>query len=138
MAHNRPAERALIRPQYHFRWIDGHLHSWDVRKLLVLARDLPVICVTLGDIREVDEPYWFGDAGDTPTCRRIMDHATQVAGTDLSYPILLCADGRIMDGMHRVMKAVGLGHSTIKARRLLQTPPPNAIDVAPEDLDYTP
>ena len=128
----------MIRPQYHFRWIDGHLHSWDVRKLLVSAAHLPIQDIPLTKIKEIDEPYWFGEGGDTPTCRRIMDHAAQVAGTDLAYPILLCADGRIMDGMHRVMKAVGLGHPTIKARQLPQTPPPDFIDIAAEDLDYTP
>ena len=137
MADHGLAQRALIRPQYHFRQIDGHLYSWDVRKLLVLANGLPIQDTPLIGIKEIDEPYWFGEGGDEPTCRRIMDHAAQVAGTDLAYPILLCADGRIMDGMHRVMKAVGLGHTTIKARRLLATPPPDFIDVAPEDLDYT-
>jgi len=138
MANHRFAKRAVIRPQYHFRWVDGHLHSWDVRKLLVSAEDLPVLKIPLSDIKEIDEPYWFGDGGEAPTCRRIMDHAAQVAGTDLAYPILLCADGRIMDGMHRVMKAVGLGHETVKARKLLATPPPDFIDVAAKDLDYSP
>ena len=128
----------MIRPQYHFRWIDGHLHSWDVRKLLVLAADLKVQDARLSGINEIDEPYWFADGGDAPTCRRIMDHAAQVAGTDLTYPILLCAEGRIMDGMHRVMKAHGLGHATIKALRFAETPTPDAIDVAAKDLDYTP
>ena len=128
----------MIRPQYHFRWIDGHLHSWDVRKLLVLAADLKVQDARLSGISEIDEPYWFGDGGDAPTCRRIMDHAAQVAGTDLTYPILLCAEGRIMDGMHRVMKAHGLGYATIKALRFTETPKPDAVDVAARDLDYTP
>ena len=109
-----------------------------MRKLLVSAESLPIEDVALSSIKEVDEPYWFGEGGDAPTCRRIMDHATQVAGTDLAYPILLCADGRIMDGMHRVMKALGFGYKVIKARKLLETPSPDFIDVAPEDLDYTP
>jgi len=43
-----------------------------------------------------------------------------------------------MDGMHRIMKAHGLGHATILARKLPKTPPPDHIDVRPEDLNYDP
>lgn len=128
----------VVRPQYHFRKIGADLHIWDVRKLLDLARGLPVQDVLLSDIEEIDEPYWFGDPDIVPpTCRAIMAHAEQVAGTDLSYPILLCPNGRIMDGMHRVMKAVGAGHATIKARRLQTLPPPDHLNKHPDDLDYS-
>ena len=136
MANPSLAQRALIRPQYHFRWIDGELHSWDVRKLAALVADLPVIEVPLADISEINEPYWFGEGGDVPTCKRVMEHAAQAVGVDLSYPILLCAEGRIMDGMHRVMKAFGLGHETIKAQRLPVTPPPHNIGKGPDELSY--
>lgn len=124
----------MIRPQYHFRNVQGRVHIWDVRKLAVLAADLPITEHALSAIREIHEPYWFSD--DTPTCARVMEHAAQVATSDLAYPVILCAEGRIMDGMHRVMKARGLGHTTIKARQLTVTPPPNFIDVAPKDLPY--
>ena len=126
----------MIRPQYHFRWIEGELCSWDVRKLVESAADLPTIEVQLADIAEINEPYWFGEGGDEPTCKRIMEHAKQVEEVDLSYPILLCSGGRVMDGMHRVMKAHGLGHTTIKAKRLTKTPPPDHIGKGPGDLSY--
>ena len=128
----------MIRPQYHFRWIDGQLHSWDVRKLARLAEDQPVIDVALEDIKEINEPYWFGEGGDVPTCKRIMEHAKQVEGVDLSFPILLCSEGQVMDGMHRIMKAHGLGHITIKAKRLPETPPPDNIGQTPDQLSYNP
>lgn len=109
---------------------------WDVRKLLRLAQDLPVIDVPLRDIRELDESYWF-DATDQPaTCRAVADHMRLVETADLSYPILLCAEGRVMDGMHRVVKAYLSGHSTIAARQLRETPSPDHIDVAPDALPY--
>jgi len=126
----------MIRPQYHFRTVGGQVHVWTVADLSATAADLPIVDVPLADIAEIDEPYWFVATDDTPTCRRVMDHAAQARGTDLSYPILLCAGGRVMDGMHRVMKAVSLGHATIPARRLRVTPPPDFVDVDPADLDY--
>ena len=62
----------------------------------------------------------------------------QVEGVDLSFPILLCSEGQVMDGMHRIMKAHGLGHITIKAKRLPETPPPDNIGQTPDQLSYDP
>lgn len=126
----------MIRAQYHIRPVGDQMHIWDVRKLAALAEAEPMIQHPLSAIAEIDEPYWFGATGDAATCRAVMGHAAQAGATDLSYPIILCAEGRIMDGMHRVMKAVSLGHSTIAARKLRQTPPPDHIDVSLDDLPY--
>lgn len=90
----------------------------------------------LSDIREIDEPYWFDATDDQATCRRVMEHGKQIVSADLSFPVILCAEGRIMDGMHRVMKALAEGHDAITARQFAETPQPDHIDVAPEDLPY--
>jgi len=37
-----------------------------------------------------------------PTARAVADHARLLAEADLRFPILLCANGRVMDGRHRV------------------------------------
>lgn len=73
------------------------MHIWDLRRIAALAEGLPVIDHPLSAIREIDEPYWFAATGDAPTCRAVMDHASQARGTDLAFPIHLCADGRVMD-----------------------------------------
>ena len=44
-----------------------------------------------------------------------MEHARLIDAADLSFPIILSADGRVMDGMHRVAKAALPGHETIAA-----------------------
>ena len=54
---------------------------------------------------------------------------------DLSYPIILSADGKVMDGMHRVAKAKLLNHLTIKAIRFEITPPANFINIDEDNLD---
>ena len=126
----------MIRAQYHIRRVGAQTHIWEVRKLVALAASLPVADIPLTAIAEIDEPYWFDATGDVPTCRAVMAHAAQSHGTDLSFPILLCAEGRVMDGMHRIMKAIALGHSTIRARKLPVTPPPDHIDRALSDLPY--
>lgn len=124
-----------VAPQYHFRRVGADVHIWDVRALLDLA-DGPVIELPLDAIAEIDEPYWFDATSDLPTCRAVMAHAAQAAGVDLSYPILLCPDGRVIDGMHRVMKAVITGATTIPARKLAVLPPPDYRNIRPSDLPY--
>jgi len=126
----------MIRPQYHFRWVGDDLYIWDVRALLKQAESLPVISVPLTSIKEIDEPYWFGHGGPEPTCRAVLAHVEQALEADLSYPILLCADGRVMDGMHRVLKALHLNKSHIQARKLNKTPPPDHMNKHPDDLPY--
>lgn len=128
-------EAAQIRPQYHFRRIGGHLHAWDVRELIARAEPLAVVEFPLSEIREIDEAYWTAEGPDL-TCRQILEHAELIVAADLSYPIILCPEGRIMDGMHRVLRAVSLNHPTISARRLDVMPPPDFVDVAPDDLPY--
>lgn len=126
----------MIRPQYHFRLVDGHTHIWDVAALLNASKGLPVRDVPLSSIAEIDEPYWY-ELGDTkPTCRSVMDHARLAEAADLAWPVLLCADGRVMDGMHRIMKAVGEGRTHITARQLTETPPPDYVDVPAGELPY--
>jgi hypothetical protein len=136
MANGGFAEPAVIRPQYHFRKVGDHTHIWDVAQLVERSKHLPIHQHLLSDISEIDEPYWFAATAGTPTCRSVMDHAAQVQNADLQYPILLCAKGHVMDGMHRVMKALGQGQSTIQARQLIHTPPPDFIDIAADDLPY--
>ncbi len=125
-----------LRPQYHFRKVGAQTHIWDVRQLLMEAADLPIVHIPLADIRELDETYWYDDAANVPTCRAVADHMAQVQAADLSYPILLCAEGRVMDGMHRVVKAYLANHVTIAARQLRVTPPPDHIDVPADQLSY--
>lgn len=44
---------------------------------------------------------------------------------DLNYPIIQAPDGWIMDGYHRIAKAILEGHTTIKAVRLPVLPEPD-------------
>ena len=55
---------------------------------------------------------------------------------DLAFPIILSSDGRVMDGMHRVCKALLQNHTEIKAVRFIQDPEPDYIGVHPDDLPY--
>jgi hypothetical protein len=125
---------AAMRKQYHSRMLNGHRLVWDVDKLVKLAGGLPIAEVPLSQIREIDEAYWFQAGGPTPTCRAVIEHAMLIDAVDLGYPIILCPQGRVMDGMHRVARAALLGMKSIRARRFLEMPKPDHVDVALESL----
>ena len=128
--------KRIVRKQYYFRPSDRGFAAWDVDRLVRLSRELPRIQLPLRLIRELDEPFWFGSGSDAATCRAIVEHARLIDAADLSFPIILSVDGRVMDGMHRVAKAALLGHETIAAVQFASDLEPDFVDVQPEDLPY--
>lgn len=123
-----------MRQQYHIRQVAGETHVWDVFALLALARGLPVQQVALDGIAELQQAYWYPDS--QPTTLDLIEHMRLVHAADLAYPIVLDADGKLMDGMHRVVKAVLAGQTHIAAVRLLVTPPPDCVNVDLDTLPY--
>lgn len=91
-------------------------HCWSVARLIQLSRDLPVFdapvdCLSVGNKYDI-------------TMRELVMHMNAVKNSDLDFPIILDEDGEIMDGRHRIMKAMMLGHKTIKAVRFDENPTP--------------
>jgi hypothetical protein len=124
-----------VRKQYHSRHTESGYLVWDVDRLVASSAGLPREEVPLASIRELDEPYWFA-GGDRPTCREIAEHVRLVNETDLAHPIILSADGRVMDGMHRVARAYVEGRAAISAVRFRETPAPDFVDVDLDSLPY--
>lgn len=123
-----------MRKQYHFRQVGEDTYIWDVHSLVALSVKLNVKEILITDIQELNEAYWFPDTH--PTTQQMIEHMQLVNAADLSYPIILCAEGRVMDGMHRIAKAI-LGHQThIQAVQFEHTPKPDFINVDADDLDY--
>ena len=127
-----------IRPQYHIRPSPQGPLAWDVRKLIAYAQALQLQprLVPLSAIAELDQRYWFSEPGDEPTPRAIAQHMRLVEAADTAYPILLDAEGRLMDGMHRAVKRLVQGQQDIWALQLPATPAPDFIGVAADDLPY--
>lgn len=124
-----------MRKQYHFRPGPDGLQAWDIDRLARLAEPLPAKEIPLSAIDELDQPYWFEHDG-VPTCRNIAEHALLIFEADLSFPIILSSDGRVMDGMHRVAKAAMEGRESILARQFVQDPEPDYVGVEPDKLPF--
>jgi hypothetical protein len=124
-----------MRKQYHFWPGDQGMDAWDVDHLMGLTRDLSVEEVPLAKLHEVDSVYWF-DSSQRPTVRNVVEHFRLVQEVDPQHPIILGPDNRVMDGMHRVARALLEGQTKIAAVRLPSLPDPDYRDCHPQDLPY--
>ena len=125
-----------MRVQYHFRRSAQGLCAWNVHRLIELTHGLALERVALADIRELDESYWNHEGDQRMTCREVVDHTRLMLECDLGFPIILSSDGRVMDGMHRVCKALLEGRTEIEAVRFVYDPAPDYIGVHPDELPY--
>ena len=123
-----------MRKQYHFWPGEQGLDAWDVDRLIRLAADLPVEEVPLDSIRELDTAYWSAPGDGPSTVHEVITHMRLVRDVDPAHPVILGSDGRVMDGMHRIARAVLEGRTTIAAVRFRELPEPDFRDCRPEDL----
>lgn len=95
-------------------------HTWAVSRLIELSKSLPV--------REMPIDALFMDMVLTDEWR-LKDMATHfiaVRDADLNFPIILDEDGVLMDGRHRIVKALVEGVDTIKFVRFETNPEPDS------------
>lgn len=125
-----------MRKQYHLLRVGDRFDAWDVARLVELSADLPTRNVPLTSIQSIDDAYWFQDDSQPPTVRAVVEHMRLINDVDAAHPIILGADGRVMDGMHRVAKALLDGDSTISAVQFETDPEPDYRGCRPADLPY--
>ena len=123
-----------VRKQYFFRPAPQGLLAWDVDRLVALSKDFPRKRVRIEDLGELDRP-WSGD-GEHQTWRELIAHLKLIEECDLSFPIILAANGEVMDGRHRIAKAALLGREAIECVQFAEDPQPDHIGKQPEDLPY--
>ena len=92
-------------------------HKWSVARLFELSKSLPVMDV---NIDHLNVYYKYTNL----TLREMVMHIKAVNDADLKRPIILDEDGELMDGRHRIMKALLTGKETIKAVRFNENPIP--------------
>jgi len=90
---------------------------WGITRLIERAKDLESFDLPLQGI-DIGTKIW--DAIQSP--KKLAEHMKQVMAADLNYPVIMDEEGFIMDGWHRVAKALLEGRATIKAVRFDVTP----------------
>lgn len=96
-------------------------NHWSVPRLIELSKDFKIMTIPLDHLNVYNK---YSDL----TLREMAMHINAVNNADLSYPIILDEDGEIMDGRHRVMKALVDGAKAIKAVRFEENPSPCRVD----------
>lgn len=112
----------------HTRKVGAEKYIWTVEDLWQRSQELPIEFLDPASVIDLDRDGWF--QGLTPTARLVVDHMKRILAADLNFPIILDADGSIMDGAHRACKAILLGHQTVPVVRFRETPPPTLIEKA--------
>lgn len=102
--------------------------------MVQLSSDLPRKRIPLRDIREFDEEWTAED--EPPTWRAMLEHLRLIEEADLSFPIILSAGGAVMDGMHRVVKAIWKGDTAIEAVQFDEDPEPDHVGRGQDELPY--
>jgi len=111
---------------------DGRRLVWYSESIWRLAADLPTFELPLESVKAwtgapaLDEDCWFLDH-TRPTLREIVKHCRRISGAGTEYPIILNDDGTLMDGGHRLCKALLEGRATIRAVQFREMPPPDEV-----------
>lgn len=126
----------ILRKQYHARKVGQEVFIWDVHRLIRLSKCLTPSFVPLAEIAELDENWWYDEPDAWPSPRSLAEHMKLVLASDLACPILLSADGRLMDGMHRAVKALLERREQIMAICFPVTPEPDYKNISLDDLPY--
>ena len=94
-------------------------YKWNATTLVKAAVDCVVYDLPLYSIDFGVQPWSLDNMMD------FAEHAKRVWECEMQYPIIIDRHGYIIDGWHRVIKAVLLKHKTIPAKRLTKMPDPD-------------
>lgn len=95
---------------------DGN-RRWEATDLVQYAKGLPVYKLPLKYLDLSIMPFTVTNVIS------LANHIKRVNETDLAYPVIVGPSGNILDGWHRVVKALLAGQEFVKAVRLTTMPP---------------
>ena len=105
-------------------FIDEQGRVYKTETLMKAATDLPVIEYQIDTEILLEELlYW-----QLKNFRDYLAHYRRVTEADLTQPIILRADGYIMDGWHRIIKALYQGLKSLPAKQFIINPEPDYIN----------
>jgi hypothetical protein len=95
---------------------------WFISRLIENAKELPVQTMPLSALN------LYRLAPHIDSMKSFVGHIQGVLDVDLSYPIILDEEGYVMDGRHRIAKALLEGQETISFVRFDETPQPDYFE----------
>lgn len=110
----------------HSNSFDGKRYVWNVERLWQLAEGLEPFEVAVESFKELDADCWF-EGSTEPTLRNVAMHSKRIINASLDHPVILNADGSLMDGGHRICKALIEGRERVMAVQFSTMPEPDEI-----------
>ncbi|MFK7984788.1 MAG: hypothetical protein AB8I08_02080 [Sandaracinaceae bacterium] len=101
------------------------VHTWAVPALWEASEGLTVFEYDVSRFDALDLDVWFCGVNE-PTIRAVLDHHRRIRDADWRFPIILSAKGEVMDGVHRICRALTEHRLTIPAVQFVSDPPPTA------------
>ena len=101
-------------------FIDEKGGVWKTDSLISAALDLPIFQFNIKQV-SVDEVLRW----KLVNLRDYISHYRRVVQADLSKPIILRVDGYIMNGWHRIIKAITQGKAYLPAKQFKINPEPD-------------
>ena len=109
----------LKTPSIDKQTFDADGKRWFISRLIDKAKDMPVQTMPMSALNV------HRLVPDIDNMKSFVSHIQAVLDADLSYPIILDDDGYVMDGSHRIAKALLEGRETISFVRFEETPYPD-------------
>lgn len=122
-----PRDARPARRETHSRPTPAGRAFWWTETLWAAAEGLEPFDVAVDSIAELDMNCWF-EPDLPPTCRAVAEHARRIQEARRDHPIILSADGGLMDGGHRVAQAWLAGDTRISAVRFAVDPEPDWVE----------
>ena len=97
--------------------VEEYEYVWEIKTLLAAAKKSSTVNWTI-PATFLSEWSWAEEEVD--------DHIKRCLAADLSCPIIVW-DGKILDGCHRVVKALASGQSEVRAKVIRDIPAPDEI-----------
>jgi disulfide oxidoreductase YuzD len=106
-------------------------NCWSVTDLWELSKDLTPFFLPISSFDyQLEKDSWFSyidDKGNSmiqlPNLKALIQHYKRIMEADLIYPIILCPENKIMDGVHRLAKYHVLNIPQVKCVRFEEMPP---------------
>lgn len=118
--------------------VEGQTYSdgksvWKTEDLWEAAKGMPVESLPVSlFVGQLEGTCWTqGDEDVTPNW--VLCHTRRILDADMDYPIIVDKGGIILDGVHRLCKAVIEGREFIPVQRLVLLPVP-FLSAAEEDF----
>ena len=105
----------------------ANLSLSDMEPIVSFAEALVEPTCDVEGFDELDVDCWFrGDPA--PTIRQVAGHCRRINEVDTTLPVIINANGRLMDGGHRLARALLDGRKTILAVQFEEMPEPDQIE----------